>query len=116
MSAALDELLRQYGKLIAAILAFLALLHLGGPPLVEPMNPADRVFRVHSSDRTATDRLLADPQARNALSEALAGPSDEVSLASRRFAVLRNYRRDESRELALGQSLAVLEEMARVLG
>jgi hypothetical protein len=90
-------------------------LHLGAPPIVEPMNPADGVFRVRSSDRTLTDRLLGDGKARGALSDALDGPIDEVSLRQGLFIVRRHFPLDE-RERALGQSLAVLKEMARVLG
>ncbi len=89
---------------------------IGMPPLVEPMNPADRVFRVRSSDRTLTDRLLADTTARAALATALGGPRDEVSLNQGRFVVRRHYPQGDSPEPAVAESLSALKEMTRALG
>ena len=80
------------------------------------LGPEDEHFRVRSSDRMLTDRLLSDPKAREAISAALAGPSDEVSLNHGRFIARRRFGRKDSPEPAITQSLAALREMTRVLG
>ncbi len=93
-------------------------LHFGAPPVVAPIDPTDRRFRIRSTDRTLTDRLLSDPGAGNAIAGALAGPSDRVSLSRGRFVVRRGLEltNADAPESAVAQSLTALREMARVLG
>jgi hypothetical protein len=91
-------------------------LHFGAPPVVTPIDPTDRRFRIRSTDRTLTDRLLSDARARDAIAGALAGPSDLVSLSRGRFVVRRRLEPSNALEPAVAQSLTALREMARVLG
>lgn len=93
-------------------------LHFGAPPVVAPIDPTDRRFRIRSTDRTLTDRLLSDAGARNAIARALAGASDRVSLSGGRFVIRRGLALSDADapESAVAQSLTALREMARVLG
>ncbi len=94
--------------------------HFGAPPVVTPIDPTDGRFRIRSTDRTLTDRLLADASARDAIAGALAGPADQVSLSRGRFVVRRRLELTEAEAdapaSAVAPSLTALREMARVLG
>lgn len=90
---------------------------IGAPPLVEPMSPDDqKLFRIRTTDRTLTDRLLADANARAAILESLRGGSDEVSLHNGRLRIRRRFPRNDGAGPMITQSLAALKEMSRVLG
>jgi hypothetical protein len=91
-------------------------MHIDAPPLVESIDPADRVFRVRSSDRTLTDRLLGDAKAREALLETVLETGDAVRLDPDRYVVRRYYPDGDAPEQAVAASLGALREMARVLG
>jgi hypothetical protein len=91
-------------------------IHVGGPPRVEPRDPTDQVFSVRSTDRTLTDRLLADPTARAAISAAVMQPDDRVSLEGDRFVARRSYPRSDALDPAAAACLTAVREMARVLG
>ena len=91
--------------------------HLGGPPRVLPVYAEDQKrLMVRSAPRSLADRILANSKARLAILACLQHPSDEISLKNRRLRVYRRISRSLPARPAIMESLAALEEMARVLG
>jgi hypothetical protein len=90
---------------------------IGGPPAIEPIDPADqRKLRVLSHERSVPDRLLADSGVRALLYENLWDSGDEISLRKGRLRVVRRIPRDQAAALAVRNAWALLKEAARVLG